>query len=114
MRHDAERLQDVLDAIEAIERYTSSGRARFDADELVRVFCLHHIEVIGEAVSRLSQELRDRHPVAPWRNIVAMRNALVHGYFDVDWEAVWNVVERDLKPLRSAVEQIMRAEGWMP
>jgi uncharacterized protein with HEPN domain len=48
VRLDRERLQDILEAIEAIERYTSAGREEFDRNELVRVWCLHHIEIIGE------------------------------------------------------------------
>jgi len=111
VRKDAERLRDVLEAIAAIERHVGPDRGRFDADELVRTWCLHHIEIIGEAVARLTEELRAKYPVAPWREIVAMRNALIHGYFDVDWEAVWAVVERNLVPLKQAVETMLRAEG---
>jgi uncharacterized protein with HEPN domain len=109
MRSDIERLIDITEAIEAILRHTASGREQFDTNELVRVWCLRHIEVIGESVSRLSSDMRDRYPVAPWRNIVAMRNALIHGYFDTDWEAVWAVVEHDLLPLQRAVESILQA-----
>lgn len=111
MRKDLDRLHDIADAIADIERYTSAGKARFDADELVRTWCLRHIEIIGEAVARLSEEARTKYPTAPWRDIVGMRNALIHGYFDVDWEAVWAVVERDLGPLKAAVGDILRAEG---
>jgi uncharacterized protein with HEPN domain len=111
VRKDVDRLRDVLEAIAAIERYAGSDRRRFDTDELVRTWCLHHIEIIGEAVARLSDELRAKYPLAPWRDIVAMRNNLIHGYFDVDWEVVWAVVERDLGPLKEAVTTMLRAEG---
>ncbi len=111
MRRDLDRLRDVLEAIEGIERYTAGGRERFDRDELVRTWCLKNVEVIGEAVSRLTEELRARYATVPWRAIVGMRNALVHGYFDVDWDAVWAVVEKDLGPLRAAVETILEAES---
>ncbi len=52
MRRDVERLRDILDAISAIERHTFAGRAGFDGDELVRVWCLKHVEIVGEALSR--------------------------------------------------------------
>jgi uncharacterized protein with HEPN domain len=110
VRRDEERLRDVLDAIAAIARYTAGGRQRFDDDELVRVFCLHQIEIIGEAVARLGPALLARHPAVPWREIVGMRNAIIHGYFQVDWEIVWQVVERDLGQLGQAIEKIL-AEG---
>jgi uncharacterized protein with HEPN domain len=111
VRADDDRLRDILDAITAIERKTGRDRAAFDADEMLRVWCLHHLIIIGEAVAGLSQPLRDRYPSAPWRGMKASRNALVHGYFAVKGDEVWVVVERDLGPLRAAVEQILAAEG---
>lgn len=111
MRKDADRLRDVLEAIAAIERQAGPGRERFDGDELVRTWCLHHIEIIGEASARLSDDIRGKYPLARWRDIIAMHNTLVHGYFDVDWEAVWAVVKRDLDPLKDAIESILRSEG---
>lgn len=114
MRKDLDRLQDILEAIEAVQRYGAEGQGRFDSDELVRVWCLRHVEIIGEAVARLTDELKARHPIQPWRDIVAMRNLLIHGYFDIDWHAVWLVVERDLPPLRKAVEAILDAESSRP
>lgn len=114
MRRDLDRLRDVLDAIDAIERYTAAGRGRFDGDELVRTFCLHQIEVIGEAAARLSGDLPQRYPAVPWRDIVGMRNAIVHGYFQVDWEIVWRVIEHDLASLRRAVADILETEDKAP
>lgn len=111
MRLDDERLLDILDAIAAIERHTSGGRDEFDRDELIKVWCLRHLEVIGEAVARLSDDLRDRHPQAPWRQIVGMRNALIHGYFDIDWDEVWSAVEHDVPQLRDSIRAIRRSEG---
>ncbi len=102
-----QRLQDILDSIDAIRRYTAEGRSRFDADELVQVWCVRHIEIIGEAVSKLPSDLREKHPQVPWRSIVAMRNILIHAYDDVDADELWTVVERDLTPLRSAVELML-------
>ena len=110
MRMDEERLRDILDAIDAIRRRVGADRSAFDADELLRVWCLHHITVIGEATTRLSTELRAKHPDPPWRSIIGMRNAVVHGYFEVDWDEVWMVVARDLDPLRASIEVVLRAK----
>ena len=108
MRRDVERLRDIIEAIDAIEKYTVDGRKRFDNDELVRTWCLRHIEIIGEAVSRLSVPLRDTYSHAPWREVIGTRNALIHGYFDIDWSAVWNVVERDLPPFKAIISEILK------
>ena len=111
MRADAERLHDIQDAIDAIRSRVGADRARFDGDALVRVWCLHHMTIIGEAAARLSDELKEKYPHTPWRKIMGMRNAVVHGYFDVDWDIVWAVVERELDPLRAALKVILEAEG---
>lgn len=111
MRSQAERLRDMLDAIEAIDRYTSAGRERFDRDELVRSWVVRHLAVIGEAAGRLSDELRGRAPEIPWGVVIGARNVLVHAYFDIDHDEVWNTVQRDLPPLRVAVERLLAALG---
>ncbi|MCU0242555.1 MAG: DUF86 domain-containing protein [Vicinamibacteria bacterium] len=92
-------------------RYTDGGRERFDADELVRVWCVRHLEVIGESVAGLSNELRGAFPEAPWRQVIGMRNVLIHAYFDVDWDEVWNVVARDLAALDTQVRSILESRG---
>ena len=107
MRTPRQRLEDILDCIAAIRRYTVDGRGRFDAEELVRVWCLRHVEVIGEAVAQLPLEWRERHPEIPWRAIVAMRNILIHGYADVEDGELWRVVENDIEPLRVCVERML-------
>jgi uncharacterized protein with HEPN domain len=109
VRRDVERLRDILEAIAAIERHTSAGRESFDRDELVRVWCLKHVEIVGEALSRLSNEFKASHPELPWRQAAAMRNQLIHGYFQVDFIQVWNVVALDLPALKQEVERLLAA-----
>ena len=101
---------DILEAIAAIQEQ-AKNRERFDMDKLLRVWCLHHIVIIGEAAARVSESMRERHASVPWRRVIAMRNAVVHAYFQVDWEEVWNVVERDLEPLRIAIAAIVSEGG---
>ena len=110
MRYDRERLLDMLEAIEKIERYASQGRMAFDHDELVQTWMVHHILIIGEAAARVSNELRAIHTEIPWPQIISMRNILVHAYFSVDVEEVWSVVERDLPDLKMKVLSILHEE----
>ena len=107
MRLDGDRLLDILDAIAAIERHQPPTQAEFDRNELVRVWCLRHVEIIGEAAANVSKEARDLAPDIPWSQIVGMRNALIHAYFNVDWPALWNVVDRDIPPLKKGIEGLL-------
>jgi len=100
MRDDRERILDILEAIERIERYAVRGRTAFESDELVQVWMVSHIQVIGEACNAISQELQASHPEIPWRDIVGMRNILVHHYFDVDLDIVWAAIEHNLPALK--------------
>ena len=107
MRDDRLRLADVLEAIGQIEKYSQRGRVAFDESELIRVWILHHLEIMGEACRGLSDDFRNKHPDELWSDVVSFRNVLAHQYFGIDLEAVWAVVERDLPELKSRVLEIM-------
>lgn len=109
MKSDRERLLDISEAIERIQRYADKGREGFSGDELLQTWVVYHLQIIGEAVGRLSDQIKDQHPEIPWRDIVAMRNILVHDYFAVDADEVWNVVEGDLPALKANVDSILEA-----
>jgi uncharacterized protein with HEPN domain len=106
VRDDRERIIDMLDAIESLQRHTSKGREAFDGDELIQTWVTHHLEVLGEAASRLGAKFRTEHPEVPWPQIVAMRNILAHEYFSIDLDEVWQVVERDLPELKRKLKEI--------
>ena len=110
MRNPRERLLDILEAIARIERYAALGKARFLQDELVQVWIVHHLERIGEAAARLGREFHEAHPPIPWREMVAMRNLLVHEYFSVDLEEVWSTVVRDLPALKVQVQALLEVD----
>jgi uncharacterized protein with HEPN domain len=111
VRDDAERLRDILEAIREVERYTQKGRPEFDTNELVQVWLLHHLPVIGEAARGLSRGLRAAHPAVPWADIVAFRNLVVHEYFGIDLQEVWDTAINDLPPLKRQVEDMLHALG---
>ena len=107
MRADHDRLRDVVDAIERIERYAKQGRDAFDSSDLIQTWMVHNIEIIGEACRAITDEYRTSHPEIPWRDIIGMRTILIHHYFDVDANAVWSAVERDIPKLRAAITKIL-------
>lgn len=107
MRDDRERLQDVLEAIERIEKYTSGGRSAFHEDELVQTWVVHHLMIIGEACRSLSPEFRAGHSEEVWAEAAGLRNVIVHHNFGIDLEIVWGVIERDLPALKARVHEIL-------
>lgn len=107
MRRDAERLADIIEAAEKIAARVGRGREAFDADEDIQIVLVHLIQVIGEAAAGISDELTDAHCQVPWRQIIATRNRVVHGYFDVDLNILWNVAIRDVPDLASQVKRIV-------
>jgi uncharacterized protein with HEPN domain len=106
VRSDAERLRNILDAIEQIRKYSSKGREAFDRDELIQVWMVHHLARLGEATARLSPKLRRRRQ-APWKQIIGMRNILVHEYFRIDPESVWAAVEIHLPALEKQLRELL-------
>jgi uncharacterized protein with HEPN domain len=106
MRDDRERILDMLEAVDSIERYAGKGREVFERDELIQTWVVHHLEIIGEAASRLELPFREAHSEVPWAQIIAMRNLIVHEYFGIDFEEVWLVVERDLPELKEKLNEI--------
>ena len=111
MRHEESFLKDILTGCRKIEAIVAAtDEATFLSDEVMSAAVLHHLTVIGEAISRLSQELRERHPEIPWRQIVAVRNRIVHAYFDLDWQILWITANVDVPELQGQILKILKAE----
>jgi len=107
VRSDRDRLLDMIDAIDAIARHTAGGREALDG-ELVGAAAMRWVEIIGEAAGRITLELRVDHPQIPWSGMISMRNRLVHGYFEIDADRVWDAVESELPELRDQLEVLLR------
>ena len=100
-------LEHVLQAIALIERFTAGGREAFFGDEMVQSAVIRQLEIVGEAVRNLSGELKARETMVPWRDIAGTRDKLIHGYFSVKLDVVWNVVVRELPSLKQHVRRIL-------
>jgi uncharacterized protein with HEPN domain len=102
---DRVRLQHMADAIEAASSFIGGRRREeLDADRMLTFALVRAVEIIGEAASKISAAGRTELPTVPWNSIVGMRNRLVHAYFDVDLDILWNTVTQALPPLRGQIQ----------
>lgn len=108
MRTDHERLTDIAIACQKIAERVAEGRAAIEDDENLQYALVRLVTIIGEAASRLSESFRRVHRDVPWRDLADTRNRLVHGYFDVDLDRLWQIVTKDVVELQTAVERILQ------
>jgi uncharacterized protein with HEPN domain len=106
MRSDEDRLWDILMAAAKIKERVADSIDAFQGDEMLQVWAIHHLQVIGEAARGVSQSLKQRHPEVPWPEIVALRNILVHEYFGLNMYQVWTMIQKDLPRLEEQVQHI--------
>jgi uncharacterized protein with HEPN domain len=110
MREDRERLLDIQEAIEKIQSRALVDRTVFFEDDMLQTWVVFHIIVIGESAGRISQELRDQNSQVPWKDIIDMRNILVHRYFGIDLEEVWDTIAIDIPIFKKEIKIILGRE----
>ncbi|OGU11836.1 MAG: hypothetical protein A2X61_15510 [Ignavibacteria bacterium GWB2_35_12] len=99
------RLRHMLDAANKIMKFIKNrSRSDLDTDEMLILAILKLIEIIGEAASSVTFEIKEKHPEIPWRQIISVRNRLIHGYFDINHNILWEIVIKDLPPLIKNLE----------
>ena len=108
MRTDFDRLRDIHEALEHIARKLPSAKKEFLASDMHQVWVLYYIQLIGEAANGISAEFQQAHPIIPWKKIVAMRHLLVHHYFGIDLDEVWNTAQKDLPELKLEISLILK------
>lgn len=109
-RHeDGVRLRHMLDhAAEAVAMCRGRSRTDLDADRVLNLALVRLIEIVGEAANRVSKQGQARQAEIPWREIIGMRNRIIHGYDEVDFDILWAVIHDDLPPL---IETLKRTLG---
>jgi len=103
---DKSRLTHILQAISKVEEYTKGmTKQQLLEDSLHLHATAYNIQIIGEAVYKLTNEFKESHPETPWRIIEKMRHILVHDYFAVDVDIMWLVIEDDIPVLKQQIEK---------
>jgi uncharacterized protein with HEPN domain len=108
MKEEIVYLDHILECLEWIARYTKQGRDAFFKDRKTQSAVLRELQTIAESTQRFSQQLKDAHPEVLWKGIAGFRNVLVHDYLGIKLGRVWEIIERDLPTLRTAVEAMKR------
>jgi uncharacterized protein with HEPN domain len=106
-------LDSMLTAMKKIQAYTADFKnfEDFDHDELVKDAVIRNFEIMGESVKHIPFSFQRKHKQLPWNHILALRNFIVHEFFDVDDEVLWEIIQTDLSRNISDLEEIMTRRG---
>ncbi|MBI5566652.1 MAG: DUF86 domain-containing protein [Chloroflexi bacterium] len=99
----------ILECIEWIESYTLGGYTAFAESHQIQDAVIRNFEIMGEAVKRLSSDVRAAYPDIPWRQVAGFRDVLIHDYFGIDLDEVWGVVQTNLPQLKQQIETILHS-----
>ncbi len=111
MKDNRVYLLHIRDAIQRVLSYISGGKKAFLSDPKTQDAVVRNLEVIGEAVKNLSDGFKAGHKNIPWRRIAGMRDKMIHEYFGVDLELVWDVAARELPNLKREIEGLLERLG---
>jgi uncharacterized protein with HEPN domain len=109
---DRVRVLHMIEACESVQRFIQ-GRRRldFESDQMLLFAVIRAIEVLGEAAGKVSEDTRSACPEIPWPEITNMRNRLIHGYFDIDIDIVWNTASIEFPALLADLRRIAHAQA---
>lgn len=111
-RNDKIRIRHMIDAAkEALSFVANKHRENLNTDRMLVLSLVKSIEILGEAASKVSEQTRLECPAILWRDIIAMRNRLIHGYFDINLDIVWQTVTKELPSLVTDLENALKQKG---
>jgi uncharacterized protein with HEPN domain len=101
-------VEDILDGMNKAEMLLEGvSYSQFEADFRINFAVVRALEIIGEAVKRLPEDLYQRYPDIPWKGMAGMRDRIIHGYDNVDLQIVWDVVKRDIPQIKPKIELVL-------
>ncbi len=107
MKETTKLLQDMLQAIDAIESYVMPSYDAFLADEKTQDAIMFNLIILGEAANRILPAFQEEHPEIPWSSMIGTRNIIVHGYDQVKLQIVWDIISRDLDNLKGELLRLV-------
>jgi uncharacterized protein with HEPN domain len=107
MKDNSKLLRDMLEAIASIESYAVLSFDAFLEDEKTQDAIMFNLIVMGEAANQVSNEFQEDHPEIPWSSIIGTRNVIVHGYDQVKLQIVWDIIHKNLRPLKNLLIELV-------
>lgn len=107
---DRARLLHIIDSIEKIDSYVLESKFEdFEGNSMMKDACIRQLGIIGEASNRISEEIKDSNEEIEWRQIIGLRNIVIHQYFGVDDQVIWDIIQHNLPDLKSRVKRILKS-----
>lgn len=102
-------IEDILECIEKIKKYTKDiSLEEFSKDDKTIDAVVRNFEIIGEATRQLPQKVKNKYSDIEWKSIIDFRNVIIHEYFGIDLEIMWNIIETKLPPLEEKIRRILK------
>lgn len=108
MKSTVRLLQDMLQAIEAIESYAVPSYEMFLSEDKTQDAIMYNLIILGEAANQISDEYQSEHPEVPWASVIGTRNIIVHGYDQVKLQIIWDIIQKNLQPLKRYLLDLIR------
>jgi uncharacterized protein with HEPN domain len=105
-------VEDIISAVEKIERYTKKQSFKdFSENEMAVDAAIRNFEVIGEAAAKIPKEVKDTYPFVEWKEMTGFRNILIHDYFGVDVESLWDTIRKNIPQLKKNIKKLKKEIG---
>lgn len=102
-------LKDIIDAISSIEEFTQDCSFQtFENNKMLVDACVRNLEIMGEAATQLPKEIKEKYHDVPWQKIANFRNVVIHAYWNVDKEILWNIIQDKLEPLKKQIKDVLK------
>lgn len=109
VKNDFERLNHMLDAAQySLEFIKGKTRKELETNQMLSFAIVRALEIVGEAASQVSKSYQSKHPQIEWRAIIGMRNRLIHAYFNIDYDIVWQAAKKEIPTLIKQIKALMK------